>query len=110
MVEKRYPHSMYIVLLAAPGFGEDPELMKNWHPPVLAPTNTRWAGKVPFGRGTLKDSADAVLYLGLWLPEAHPDWNSLDPAYLQELDRRSRIEWGCGFDLNRWKQSLRPCP
>jgi hypothetical protein len=109
MVEKHYPRSMYIVLLAASGFGEAP-FMQSWQPPALAPTNAPWAARVPFGHGTLKNSADAVLYLGPWLREAQPDWNSFDPAYLQELDRRSHIEWGCSFDLNRWKHSLRPCP
>ena len=109
LVEKRYPHSMSIILVAAGGFGLDAGIMQRWQPPAFAPVKARWAGNVTFGRGTLKDSGDAVLYLGIWLAEAHPDWNSFDPAYLQELDRRSHIEWGCGFDLSRWKQGLRPC-
>jgi hypothetical protein len=41
-----------------------------------------------------------------------PDWQQYrsDPVYLKELDRRARIEWGCGFDLDRFRNGQMPCP
>jgi hypothetical protein len=55
---------------------------------------------------------DALLYLGpaARLTTAQPDWDRLDRDYLQEVDRRHRIQFGCPFDLNRWKRGQRPCP
>ncbi|MDE3105162.1 MAG: hypothetical protein KGK08_08285 [Acidobacteriota bacterium] len=110
MLEKRYPHATRVVLLASSwSFGMDPDLMHNWPVPSLAATSGKWASRISFDRGSLKDSGDAVLYLGQDLNEAQPDWKSLTPAYLREIDRRSRIEWGCPFDVNRWRRNLGPC-
>jgi len=58
------------------------------------------------------DYGDALLYLGNPPVIAEPDWASYqrDPEYLKELDRRARIEWGCGFDLQRIRNGLPHCP
>ena len=58
------------------------------------------------------DFGDALLYLGENLTSADPDWQQYrtDPIYMKELDRRARIEWGCGFDLDRFINGQLPCP
>jgi hypothetical protein len=99
LVERKHPGSMYVVLLTQ---------------------STRAAeskGKVPLLRPTpegadVGDFGDALLYLGKTLTTADPDWRQYrtDLVYVKELDRRARIEWGCGFDLNRFRNGQLPCP
>jgi hypothetical protein len=83
--------------------------MSNWKTPALVSIRPEWAQTIPFGKRNLADSGDALLYLSA-LTKAQPAWDQLDSTYFKELDRRSRIEWGCGFSLERWKSELRPCP
>lgn len=108
-VEASYPRSVFVVLLAGKGYG-NAAAMKDWPVASLAPVGREWAQFVPFGKRTLADCADAVLWLGPSLTKAEPAWDELDARYLKELDRRSRIEWGCAFSLDRWKLGQRPCP
>lgn len=80
----------------------DPPALLPW-PPVLLPT----------GQGIIAGPyADALLYLGPAPIPAPPDWAELqnDPRYLEELNRRARIEWGCNFILERFEKGESPCP
>ncbi|MGC2765974.1 MAG: hypothetical protein WB607_10765 [Candidatus Acidiferrum sp.] len=99
LVERRHPGTVYVVLLAASRQGP----ASKWRVPSLMPTLK------PPDQG---DFGDAVLYLGENLTPADPDWQRYraDPIYMKELDRRARIEWGCGFDLNRFINGQLPCP
>jgi hypothetical protein len=99
LVERRHPGTVYVVLLAASSQGQ----ASKWNVPSLMPTPK------PRDHG---DFGDALLYLGDNLTPADPDWQHYraDPIYMKELDRRARIEWGCGFDLNRFIKGQLPCP
>jgi len=111
LVEGRHPGSVFVILLF---FWDPPEAagrLAAVRPPALYPLDQPWLAALPYGPRRLRDVADAMLYLGpaREFRRAMPDWNSLDAAYLKELDRRSRIEWGCGFDIERWKKLQYPC-
>jgi hypothetical protein len=106
LVERVHPGSMYVVAMS---FRKPAQSMKI-APPVLLPWPTL---VLPNGETMLVgDYADALLYLGNPPVTAEPDWASYprDPGYLKELDRRARIEWGCGFDLQRIRDGLPHCP
>ncbi|MBZ5601707.1 MAG: ChaN family lipoprotein [Acidobacteriia bacterium] len=112
LVEQKYPHSMFVALLIYSAPNDARQQMAAWTPPALFPVAGTWVAPLAYGKRQLSDSADAILYLGLPLKTVDPDWSSYanDPDYMKELDRRSRIEWGCGFDQERWKKHQRPCP
>jgi hypothetical protein len=99
LVERKHPGTVYVVLLDEGGRGSESKSK----PPSLVPT---------VGPHEAGDFGDALLYLGENLTWAQPDWQqySTDSAYLKELDRRARIEWGCGFDLKRFMNGQLPCP
>jgi hypothetical protein len=98
LVERKHPGAVYVVLLAS----SDPSARSNWQVPTLIPAPN------PPDHGVY---CDALLYLGENLNEAEPDWQKYraDPLYMKELDRRARIEWGCGFDLQRFINGQLPC-
>ena len=98
LVERKHPRTVYVLLLDQTKNDSGEE----WNPPALIPTAPPYAG----------DYSDALLYLGKDLVWAQPDWQQYrsDPVYLKELDRRARIEWGCGFDLDRFRNGRMPCP
>ena len=98
LVERKHPGTVYVVLLDQ----TKKHSVEEWNPPALIPTIPPYAG----------DYSDALLYLGENLSWAQPDWQQYrtDPVYLKELDRRARIEWGCSFDLDRFRNGLMPCP
>lgn len=96
LVERKHPGTVYVVLL------DQSKKDSEWNPPALIATISPYAG----------DYSDALLYLGENLVWAQPDWQQYraDSVYLKELNRRARIEWGCGFDLDRFKHGQMPCP
>ena len=98
LVERKYPGTVYVVLLDQ----QKQDSGMEWKPPALIPTAPPYVG----------DYSDALLYLGQHLSWAQPDWQQYraDQVYLKELDRRARIEWGCGFDLQRFRKQQMPCP
>jgi len=98
LVERKHPGTVYVALLDQ----SKKDSVAEWKPPALVPTVPPYAG----------DYSDALLYLGENLSWAQPDWKQYraDPVYLKELDRRARIEWGCGFDLDRFRNGQMPCP
>jgi hypothetical protein len=104
LVEEKHPGSVYVILMH-----ETKQPM--WKVPALIPIAGTWLSAVSFGKRKLGDAGDAILYLGPSLNRADPDWDSYtrDPDYLKELDRRARIEWGCGFDLDWFRHGRRPC-
>lgn len=109
MVEEKHPGSMFVVLLYA---GQPAGLegrRAGGKPPCLYPLKGTRLGAEPAGRGKLADLADALLYLGpkKSLHSSLPDPKSFDPAYLREVDRRSRIEWGRPFDLESFLRRMR---
>ena len=88
LVKRKYPRSVYVLLFDL----SKKDCVIEWKPPALIPTVPPYAN----------DYSDAPLYLGVNLSWAQPDWQQYraDPVYRKELDRRARIEWGCGFDLD----------
>ncbi len=96
-VESRYPGSTYAVLLYGAQTGwEDRSTEDLLHRPDLnAPTFYQFAGS-PLAKSVLAKYTDALLYLGPResLTETLPTRESLDAAYLKEIERRSMIEWG----------------
>ena len=100
-IESRYPGATYVVLL-------DSVITLNSASQELLRISGRNApalyeiARAPLEKANGEDGlplikkADALLYLGP--PEkltlAPPPRGSLEPAYLQEVDRRSMIEWG----------------
>jgi hypothetical protein len=109
-VEKRYPHSVYVVLLGQVPLRAEPEIF-SWQPPALYPLKgTRLGGALFLPRRFVEDVADAYLYLGKD-EMAWPDWAQLqgETGYFKELQRRHLIEFGCSLDLDRWKSLERPC-
>jgi hypothetical protein len=98
LVERKHPGVIYVVLLAP----SKPATLATLNAPALIPTPHAPDHGV-YG--------DALLYLGENMSSADPDWQqySADPGYMRELDRRARIEWGCGFDLQRFIKGLLPC-
>jgi hypothetical protein len=105
LVERAYPRSIYVVIMSF----RMPLQSGLTTPPALLP----WPRvKLPDGQEIVAgDHGDALLYLGPSPTPAPPDWEDYrnDPRYLKELDRRARIEWGCGFDLERFREGLPHC-
>ncbi len=103
-VEKVRPGAMEIVLLYA-GW-PDPESTERriareaWPTPALVALRGSWPGELSVEAGMhpvpLETLADALLFLGpaKALDEEPPRPCSQEPSYLNELDRRSWIEWG----------------
>ena len=97
-VASRYPGSTYVVLLDNGGLLEPAaqELVRLYRFSRNAPLLCELAG-TPLGDSAhLGNEADALLYLGPpeTLTRQFPPAGSLEPTYMKELDRRSRIAWG----------------
>lgn len=96
-VEAAYSGSTYVVLLYGAQTGwEDHATEDLLHTASLnAPTLYQLVGS-PLSKVPLADYADALLYLGSResLTISFPSRESIEPAYLKEIDRRSMIEWG----------------
>jgi hypothetical protein len=108
LVEHSHPGTVYVVLLYRGQRGQ----AAKWKPPALIPVELVQMVARSSETRAVGDFGDALLYLGEHLTWAPPDWKKYrsDPAYLRELDRRARIEWRCGFDLNRFINGQLPCP
>lgn len=105
LVERVHPHSIFVVLLSF----KKPEKSIKEKPPILLD----WPKvELPGGRRAIVgEYGDALLYLGASLSQAEPDWSDYanDETYLNELNRRSQIQWGCAFDLSRVQHHLPLC-
>jgi len=94
------PGALYVIWLytGRPGGDEvDTRILdENWPAPALISLSGSWPGELAAGARRLRDVADALLYLApstaLEVEQAPPE--SFDETYANELDRRSRIEWG----------------
>jgi hypothetical protein len=92
-----------VVVLDNRGLLQPPveELVRLHQLPQNAPILCELAG-TPLGdlaakhAAPLASKADALLYLGPpeTLTRAFPPAGSLEPTYMEEVDRRSMIEWG----------------
>lgn len=106
LVERARPGSMYVVLMTV----RKPAGTSSPAPPALL----RWPPvRLPDGREMIAGSyADALLYVGPAPIPASPDWAEYrnEPEYLEQLNRRARIEWGCDFALERFEKGESPCP
>jgi hypothetical protein len=100
-VESLYPGSTYVVLLLCEGgVARDAQdqlgLPNLTSPALLELAGTSQGRPTDHGELPLIKKGDALLYLGP--PEslklALPPVGSLEPEYLEEVDRRSMIEWG----------------
>jgi hypothetical protein len=97
-VEAAYPGSTYVALLYGTQTGgwEDHATEDLLHAPGLnAPTLYPLEGS-PLAKSPLARYTDALLYLGPResLTISFPSHESIEPAYMKEIDRRSMIEWG----------------
>ncbi len=102
-VEAQQPGSTYVALLICHGgvanAAQDVLRLPNLTPPAIIELAGPLPGK-PMNYGNhnvpLSEEADALLYLGPpeSLTMAFPPPRSLEPAYMEEVDRRSMIEWG----------------
>jgi hypothetical protein len=100
-IESRYPGSTFVVLLDYWGL-LTPDVQNeidslNRDTPLVYPLAGTQFGETSDKEGVpLIKRADALLYLGP--PDgftlAFPARGSLEPTYLEEIDRRSMIEWG----------------
>lgn len=96
-VEAAYPGSTYVVLLYGGQTGwEDHATEDVLHTPGLNPPTFYQLAGSPLFKSPLAKYTDALLYLGPResLTTVLPSRESIEPAYLQEIDRRSMIEWG----------------
>ncbi|UWZ84803.1 ChaN family lipoprotein [Occallatibacter riparius] len=105
LVEQAYPNSVFVVLLSF----NKPERETEGTPPILLP----WPRvSLPGGKeAVVGEYGDAMLYLGTSVSDAEPLWSEYqkDKAYLLELNRRARIQWGCPFNLNLVRDHLPLC-
>jgi len=111
LIEKRFPGSMYLVLIYYGGFGDDSAdsriAREKWQVPAIVPLADSWLGKRPIptsaGQLPLSTFADALLYLGKRnaLTIERPAVATFDAAYRRELVRRSWIEFGDSTRLRR---------
>jgi hypothetical protein len=100
-IESRYPGSIFVVLLdywglLTPDTQNEIDSLGRSTPVIYALAGTP-LGEASHQKGTpLSKQADALLYLGPpnGFTMAFPARGSLEPAYLEEIDRRSMIEWG----------------
>ncbi|SPF54800.1 conserved hypothetical protein [Candidatus Sulfopaludibacter sp. SbA4] len=93
-VEQAHPGSTYVVLLY------DLPQMAAWKAPSVHALQGAPLAAVKDAKGDRLDRlADALLYLGPKSAQrmVKPGLSSIDAAYLQELERRSLIEWGRPF-------------
>jgi hypothetical protein len=100
-IEAHYPGSTFVVLLnywglLTPDVQNEVDSLNRDTPVLYALTGTP-LGEIADQKGVpLVKRGDALLYLGP--PEgftlAFPARGSLEPDYLEEIDRRSMIEWG----------------
>jgi hypothetical protein len=100
-VEAQQRGSTYVALLICHGGVANAAQDILRLPNLVAPALVELAGLLPgkpmnYGEIPLSKEADALLYLGPpeSLTMAFPPPGSLEPEYLQEVDRRSMIEWG----------------
>jgi hypothetical protein len=100
-IESRYPGSTFVVLMDYRGLlgdaGQIAFQSSSDNSPMFYGLAGTAQGKVPDRNGMpLIKQADALLYLGPpdALTLALPAPGSLEPAYLEKIDRRSMIEWG----------------
>jgi hypothetical protein len=84
-VEQHAPGATYVILLSVP---------KYFHDDAVDAQLGAQAALVPLVGTGLAKHGDALLYLGRELTEMKPPPGAIEPAYLQELDRRAQIEWG----------------
>lgn len=106
MVERMQPGSIYVIIMS---FRKPPQT-SILRFPILLP----WPRvSLPSGQKIIAGAyADALLYLGPAPTSAPPDWAEYqnEPGYLEELNRRARIEWGCDFDLGHFQDDRPLCP
>ena len=110
LLERRAPHSTYVILLAGLPAESDPAL-RGTAPSFYALRGTR-LGRYQFYPGRrAEEVADAFIYRNHMGEIAWPDWNALqaDRSYFEELRRRHLIEFGCPLDLEKWKRMAKPC-
>ena len=101
LIDSRFPGSTFVVLLDYWGL-VTPETQKkidsqDQTPPAFYALKDTSLGAVSDRNGVaLAKEADALLYLGppARFTMAFPAPGSLEPDYLEEVDRRSMIEWG----------------
>lgn len=84
-VEAHAPGSSYVVLLSVPRYFHDPAIDARLRDPPMM---------TPLAGTTLAPYGDAMLFVGRELDEVKPRPDTIEPAYLDELDRRALIEWG----------------
>jgi hypothetical protein len=100
-IESRYPGSTYVVMILYVGalnaaLEDQLELPQRNAPALYGVASTPNAKVHDQNGSALIEKVDALLYLGpragfaLTMPPA----GSLEPSYLEEIDRRSMIEWG----------------
>ena len=97
LVESKYAGSTYVVLLYGAQTGWNDHATEDLlHVPGLNPPTFYQLAGSPLSNAPLAKYTDALLYLGPRerLTELYPSRESIDPAYLKEIDRRSMIVWG----------------
>jgi hypothetical protein len=102
MVEMKHPGSTFVVSMLFADWntrygdtGPMKEKLLRWHAPAFLPIDGTWLSSVV----RLRQSADAVLYLGPSSTFLNPDWKAvLDESYKEELARRYKVVYGCTFD------------
>lgn len=111
-VNAKFPGSMFIVLLHTGASAAVESQMAAWPVPALVSVAETRLATLPHAQRLLGDTCDAILYLGPGrsLKTAQANWEELDADYLQEVDRRHQIQFGCPLNLSRWKRGQRPCP
>ncbi len=111
LLEKRAPHSVYVVLLWGLDAKSDPAVMEG-PVPLLYPLPGTRLGKANYFGKRAQEVADAYLYLGPSDSLVVPQWSALqkDKTYWAELQRRHQIQFGCALDPVRWNRQERPCP
>jgi hypothetical protein len=96
-VEAASPGSTYVVLLYGAQTGwEDHATEDLLHAPGLNAPTVYQLKESPISKSPLAKYTDALLYLGPResLTISYASRESIEPAYLKEIDRRSMIEWG----------------
>jgi len=111
-VNEKFPGSALVALLHTGAPAAMEAQIAAWPIPALASVHGTQLATLRHGHRLLDDTCDAILYLGpaRTLTTATTDWDHFDADYLQEIDRRHRIQFGCPLNLSRWKRGQRPCP
>lgn len=106
LVERVHPGAMFVAIMSL----QKPAQTGLLTPPVLMP----WPRvSLPNGQKIVAGAyGDALLYLGSTSTPVPPDWAEYqnEPRYMEELNRRARIEWGCSFVLERFQTGQGACP